>query len=486
MPTVMMRITRRRVTPKVEPSTLNARTPLSASDLRHDPLEVAGAGRRPADARLASAPVAGSGRAGVAVLITVALAYPALWVLARPAGQPVGRFLGELCGAEAVLLFSCSLMLATLLTPIERAFGGLDRVALWHRRVAVTGLVLLIPHAALVSSAPDRYATSLGHALGDIALVGLLVLAVWALAPRLRAARWPGPIQRMARASYERWLTAHRLTGLFVIVAVIHGAIVDPVLHDSVLLLVLFLTVGAVGTSAYLYRELLARYVVAIYDYTVADVRRPNETVLEVTLTPVQEQLAFAPGQFVFLALGGPGGWQRHPFSVSSAPSDPHLELTIKASGDYTRDLYDQLRPGIPAKLAGPFGGFDYRHGGHDQIWIAGGIGVTPFLSWIRSIDGQFDRQVDFFYSVADAQEAVDLDEIRTIAGHHPSLRVHLVCTDTDRKLTAEATMRDTSRESAPWVYMCGPPPMMNAFSAGFRKLGVPADRIRWEQFDVR
>jgi predicted ferric reductase len=197
---------------------------------------------------------------------------------------------------------------------------------------------------------------------------------------------------------YERWLTAHRLTGLFVIVAAIHGAIVDPVLHHSALLLVLFLTVGAVGTGACLYRELLARYVIPIYDYTVADVERPNNNTLEVILTPLRTQLTFAPGQFMFLALGGPGDWQRHPFSVASAPSDRRLELTIKASGDYTRDLYDQLRPGIPAKLAGPFGGFDYRQGGHDQIWIAGGIGVTPFLSWIRSIDGRFDRQVEFFH----------------------------------------------------------------------------------------
>jgi predicted ferric reductase len=422
----------------------------------------------------------------VVALVTVAIAYPVLWVLARPDGQPVGRFLGELCGAEAVLLFSCSLVLATLLEPIERAFGGLDRVAELHRHAAVAGVLLLIPHVALVSSAPDRYATSFGHALGDIALIGLLVLTVWALAPSPRAARWPGPVQRLAHASYERWLTGHRLTGLFVIVAVVHGAIVDPVLHHSVLLRVAYLIVGAVGAIAHLYRELLARYVVPVYDYTVADVRRPNNTTLEVNLTPVHEQMTFAPGQFVALALGGSNGWQRHPFSVSSAPSDPRLELMIKASSDYTRDLYDELRPGIPAKLAGPFGGFDYRQGGHDQIWIAGGIGVTPFLSWIRSIDGAFDRQVDFFYAVDHAQDAVNLDEIRRVADRHPSLRIHLVTTDTDGRLTPAAVMHDVSPDLSPWVYMCGPPPMMNAFSAGFRKLGVPASRIRWEQFDVR
>src|SRR5690348_8680108 len=419
-------------------------------------------------------------------LVAVAVAWPVLWVVARPGGQPLGRFLGELCGAEAVLLFSCSLVLATVLTPIERAFGGLDRVAVWHRRAAVAGVLLLIPHVALVSSASDRYATSLGHALGDIALIGLLVLSVWALAPSLRAARWPGPIQRMARAAYERWLTGHRLTGLFVIVAVVHGTIVDPVLHHSVLLRVAFLVIGAAGAIAYLYREMLARYVVPIYDYTVADVRRPNKTTLDVSLTPVHKQLTFAPGQFVFLALGGSGGWQRHPFSVSSAPSNPRLELTIKASGDYTRDLYDQVRPGVPAKLTGPFGGFDYRQGGQNQIWIAGGIGVTPFLSWIRSIDGRFDRRVDFFYSVAHADDAVDLDEIRAIAERHPSLRFHLVSADSDGRLTPEAVMHEASPALSPWFYMCGPPAMMKAFSAGFRKLGVPASRIRWEQFDVR
>ena len=71
---------------------------------------------------------------------------------------------------------------------------------------------------------------------------------------------------------------------------------------------------------------------------------------------------------------------------------------------------------------------------------------MTPFLSWIRSIDGRFDRQVDFFYSVAHAEDAVDLDEIRGVADRHPSLRVHLVCADTDGKLTPDAVMHDASR----------------------------------------
>jgi predicted ferric reductase len=266
---------------------------------------------------------ASSGVPGVAALGVVAAANIALWLAERPAGQPDGRFLGELCGAEAVLLFSCSLVLATLLPFIERWFGGLDRVAVWHRRVAVAGMVLLVPHLALVTSSPDPYSTTLGHGLGDVALAGLLVLVAWALAPRLRSARLPGPIRALARTTHERWLSAHRLTGLFVAAAVAHGAVVDPVLRHSTALRVTFLVVGGTGVAAYLYRELLARYVVPIYDYTVGSVRALNAATTEIWLDPMRRTLSFAPGQFVFLAFGGPAGWRRHPFSISSAASDP-------------------------------------------------------------------------------------------------------------------------------------------------------------------
>ena len=424
--------------------------------------------------------------AGAIVLVGLAIGYVGLWLVGRPQHAPTGRFFAELCGAEAVFLLSCSLVLAAVLSPVGRAFGGLDRVAVWHKRVATTAVLLLVPHVVLVTSAPDPYETSFGHALGDAALVGLLVLTVWALAPKLRAARWPGPIRRLARASYERWLTAHRLTGVFVAVAVVHGALVDPVLHDSDLLKAAYLVVGAIGIAAYLYRELLARFFIPVHDYYVAEVQRPNDTTLEVSLEPVHSSLEFAPGQFVFLAFGGAGAWQRHPFSVASAPSDRQLEVAIKAAGDYTRDLHDMLESGTPAKVAGPFGGFDYRRGGRDQIWIAGGIGITPFLSWIRALDDHFDRSVDFYYSVARGSDALYREEIEAAAVGHPTLHVRVIDTEHEGLISAEKAMNGRQPGADVWIYMCGPPPMMTALADGFRRLQIPANRVRWEQFDIR
>jgi hypothetical protein len=93
----------------------------------------------------------------------------------------------------------------------------------------------------------------------------------------MRAARWR-PDPQLAQTTYEHWLTPHRLRGIFVAAAVAHGGPAGQVLQHSILLRVVYLIVGGVGVAAYLYRELFARYVLPIYDYTVAEVRRPNDT----------------------------------------------------------------------------------------------------------------------------------------------------------------------------------------------------------------
>jgi predicted ferric reductase len=206
-----------------------------------------------------------------------------------------------------VLLFSCSLVLATLLCGIERAFGGLDLVAQWHRRTAVAGVVLLAAHPSFAGSTPVPDASVLGLRLDDAAALGL---------------------------SHERWLTGHRLTGLLVAAAVAHGLLVDPVLRSSALLKAAYLFVGGLGIAACIYRELFARFVVPVYDYTVADVQRPGEATVDVFLRPARRPLSFAPGQFIFLAFGGVDGWQRHPFSVASTPSQSLLAVSVKAAGD--------------------------------------------------------------------------------------------------------------------------------------------------------
>jgi len=326
----------------------------------------------------------------------------------------------------------------------------------------------------------------LGAILGGISRLGLILLALWALAPTIAKGRWAGPFRRLARVSYERWLTGHRLMGLFVIAAVLHAVFIDPVLRDSAPLLIAYLVVGGIGIVAYVYRELFARYFVPVYDYTVARADRVNPSTLSVALDPTTRPLTFAPGQFVVLAFGGTFGWRRHPFTIDSAPDARQLGVSIRSAGDDTREIYDELKVGTPAKVVGPFGRFDYREGGKAQIWIAGGAGVTPFLSWIRSLGDDFDRDVVFWYSVRDASDALSWDEIQEVAERHPTFEPRLLVTDEDGHLTAEKAADGTAPGGDTWVYMCGPDAMTTSLAKGFKGLGIPADQVRFERFAIR
>ncbi|MGO9495211.1 MAG: hypothetical protein ACLQA5_00610 [Solirubrobacteraceae bacterium] len=97
-------------------------------------------------------------------MAVVALANIVLWLLARPNGQPTGRFIGELCGAEAVLLFSCSLVLATLLAPIERAFGGATPSEM-SRSLASCGLARSTGGSTAVSTSITRLPTPMTRSI---------------------------------------------------------------------------------------------------------------------------------------------------------------------------------------------------------------------------------------------------------------------------------------------------------------------------------
>src|SRR3989440_9590609 len=114
-------------------------------------------------------------------------------------------------------------------------------------------------------------------------------------------------------------------------------------------------------------------------------IHRLDPRALEVILAPTAQPLQFVAGQFVFVYFGGSAEWERHPFSVSSAPQERDLRLSIEALGDYTQHLSDTLQLGAPAIVSVAFGLFDYRQGTREQVWIAGGIGITPFRSWIRA-----------------------------------------------------------------------------------------------------
>lgn len=434
---------------------------------------------------------------GPASIVALAAGLLVLWITAKPGGEPGGAYIGQLVGAESILLLSIGLVLISTLPLVEEWFDGIDRAAIWHRRVAITGLVLLLPHV-LMAASPEG--TALGGPLGAIGAIGMVALALWAILPRwqsvvpapLRGAvvalrDAPGVVEvRRLFGGYERWRALHRTTGVFVAAGFLHGVLDGSPWDDAPVLRWSYVAIGGIGLAFYVYRELLARFFVSLHDYEVDAVERLDAGLAEITLRPLGRHVDYTAGQFAMVYLEGKDGWHRHPFTIASAPHEGVVRVTIKALGDYTSRIHEIVEPGMPAVIGGPHGRFDHRRGTARQVWVAGGVGVAPFLSWLRALDAEgLDHDVDFFLS-ADG-EAPFADEIRAIAARHPRLRAHLVDTSIEGRLTPEQVVETAG--GAPGelsAFMCGPAGMLRSFQTGLRAAGVPGRRIHREYFDWR
>ncbi|HZC06832.1 MAG TPA: hypothetical protein VE338_14450 [Ktedonobacterales bacterium] len=433
---------------------------------------------------------------GPIAIVALIVALAVIWVIGRPANVPTARFIGQLVGAEGVLLMSMGLVLISTLQWVERWFNGIDHAAYWHRAVTIAGTTLVAVHAGVTSN-PRK--TSLGADLGVIGLTGLIVLVVWAIAPR-----WPSftpkrlrpwilegmntrPVRFLSRTvmGYGFWRFFHRFTGLFVAIGFAHG-LIDGTVFGSQALRWTYIVVAGAGLAFYIYRELLARRFAHMLDYQVESVRPIDATTVEISLKPLGQPLDYKPGQFAIVYLEAKDGWHRHPFTITSAPHESNVRFAVKALGDFTSGISTMVEPGMPAVISRPHGDFDYRRGTERQIWIAGGVGITPILSWLRSASpGQLPRHVDLFYT--SRGPAAYSAELRELAARHGSVRPHIIDTSSQSSLTPEQVLDTVGGEPRTLsVFMCGPEQLVTSFHKAMLKAGVKPANIHREYFNLR
>lgn len=443
------------------------------------------------------------------VLIVVACAVPlALWTQAAPVGLRFGgsaatlRSIAVLCGLAGITAFACNLVVGGRFAVLEPLFGSLDRMYRVHHRTGVTSFLLLLAHGALMlaSAATD----SLGAAVRLVLFSPNWTVTLGALA--LLAMSIVIGLTLYARLGHEVYLWVHRVFGAVFALGVLHAFRTPGTKALSPALTIYLAIAVAAGIAAYAYRSLLGDLLVRRRYFLVTDINRRGGEVSEITLDPLDSQLDFTPGQFVFLTFqsrsmseqfrpfsreregqselvslrAGAIRKQFHPFSITSSPARRELQVAIKASGDYTGALR-HLEVGDQAWIEGPYGRFSHLHAeSRRQIWIAGGIGVTPFLSMARSLEPGYD--VDLYYATKSRSVAYFIDDFEALARDHP---LHLTVYPEDE--CGFLTGAEIERRSGPLVdvdvLMCGPLGMMQALSDQFRARGVERSRIHYEEF---
>lgn len=360
-------------------------------------------------------------------------------------------------------------------------FGGLDKVYQAHHTVGRVAFFLLLYHplALAVRWFPQDYIRGLNFLLpthrrlainlGSWAFICFTLLMLLTLAIKI---------------PYDKWKLTHKLTGFVFLLFILHFFLLDDLAMSNLPLAIYLGLFSLLGIISFLYKTVFYQKLANIKAYLVKEVEQLNEKVLQITLTPQNGNLQFTPGQFCFFSYNHPSiSKEAHPFTICNSKSDDHITIIVKALGDYTEHLHRTLETGTEAFIEGPYGRFDYKKYKQPQVWIAGGVGIAPFISWVKELnEGEVPTNfnTDFYYCVDSRKEAIHLQTFGKLENTLAGFTLHLNCADRKGFLSADEIEDIAGRE----IFICGPKEMRQSLLKGFRNLQVPDKKVHFEDFD--
>jgi len=417
-----------------------------------------------------------------------AAVLPLAGVLAgsSPPGRSFALELGSALGIVALSLLALQLVLPARVKLVAAPLGA-DVALRLHRHLADVVVAVIAAHVALV-------------VLGDTSNLGLLdplgapwraraaVGACAALAAMIASSL----LRTRLRLPYARWRGLHVTLAVGVLALSAAHAIGVGRYTRSPAGVVLAVLV-AIALLAMLELRVLRPRRLARRPYVVDRVvPERGDAVTLVLRAEAHRGRRFRPGQFAWLKLAdAPHRLVEHPFSYSSSAARPaQPSFTIKAYCGFTRRIAE-LPPGTRILLDGPHGSFRPRADAERFVLIAGGIGVTPIVSLLRSAADAGDRRPFLLLYGSLHFEDITFREELVRLQQDVNLRVVHVLTDPPRGWQGEAGFIDAallgrqlpSDLSRAEIFLCGPPPMLVAATAGLESLGVVPERLHVEQF---
>lgn len=395
---------------------------------------------------------------------------------AWPEDLPLWRTVGIVCGWGAAALLLGSLLLMVRAPRWAAAMGGLEAMYVWHHRAGVGAYLCALLHPLALAAQASMESPSQAWATLAPWMQDVSVVWGWAALMLLMAGLW-ATFER--RLHYRPWLLLHLGLGGGVIVAWVHVLLLlaEPALAWT--------GVG-VSVGALWWRVVAMDRGGSSTLYRIVSVRHPAREVVEVTLQSVGVGLAPSPGQFVlaqFPDLGSSSaGGEFHPFTVSRVGADGSLDLDIKALGPCTTRVQEVVA-GQRVRLQGPFGDFLEGAGDRARLWVAGGIGITPFMAALRQQACPVPTTLIYLYRTA--QDALFVEELERLQANDPHLTVHAVETG-DAAPPLGPLLDGVEVLADREAFVCGPYALTAAVSEEWRARGQPLAALHHERFDFR
>ncbi|WP_176506307.1 MULTISPECIES: benzoate 1,2-dioxygenase electron transfer component BenC [Pseudomonas] len=228
----------------------------------------------------------------------------------------------------------------------------------------------------------------------------------------------------------------------------------------------------------------------ASFEAAISDVRQLSASTIALSIKgEALSRLAFLPGQYVNLKV--PGSDQSRAYSFSSLQKDGEVSFLIRnvPGGLMSRFLTGLAKAGDSMSLAGPLGSFYLRPIQRPLLLLAGGTGLAPFTAMLEKIAEQgSEHPVHLIYGVTNDVDLVELDRLQGLAAYIPNFTFSACVANPDSQYPQKGYV---TQHIAPQhlndgdvdVYLCGPPPMVEAVSQYLREQGITPANFYYEKF---
>ena len=402
----------------------------------------------------------------------------ALWFTYQPPTLDIAT-LGKILGVLGFAAFTYTLLLSVRVPFQEKIFGDLGNSYRFHQVIGTSALMMLALHPVFLAwqyfaFSPKAAAMFLLPIGGDIpktlGVLGLYLMTVCIICTYY------------VKLPYHTWKTIHKFLAVAFALGALHSVLIIGDIQFMPALKVLFFLFFVAGVGAILYRVLFNKIFVRRTQYVVASVNVINDTFVDVTLTPKEKPITVMPGQFAYVTYtSGSVKTEEHPFSVASSKSDGTLRFISKKLGDFTNTL-PNLQIGDTAMIEGPYGSFSFSQGATTQCWIAGGIGITPFLAFAEALP--YTHNATLVYAIRNDQENAVAADLARLKKAKPNLNVVIWNSEKQGYLTAKDALTGFDPANVD-IFLCGPGGMVTAMREQLFSLGIPHHHIHQEKFSM-
>ena len=405
-------------------------------------------------------------------------------------------------GMSAGIVAFCFLMNQFLLGSRPRYFDrlfGLDRILGFHSKMGTVSALLIILHVLLKNI--YSYNKNLQVAFGvTAAAIFIVIIVVSILFFSLTSLARLRPVEALRnfsagtlRLQYQHLRAFHNLTVAAAALAAAHVVLASSTAEQPVRQAVMGLWFLA-AMGFYAEHKFIRNSRARRAPFTVTSVTRSGKDVWTVSMKPPEgKELKNKAGQFAYFAfIEGRPGKEEHPFTLSSPEGAEEVSFTAKKLGDWTSGI-ESVKPGDPVAVNGPYGLFTINRIPGERVlaFLAGGIGITPFLSMLRTLaEKKEGRNIELVWNVSHSQDLFCRDELESFTEKIPGFKWKALVSRDDEWKGEKGRLEPSVLASMDFpadtdYFVCGPVKQMEAVISHLRERGVRPAQIRFEKFSM-